>query len=274
VHQLAELLAEQSPISLSGDGAPSSAAAAAPSPSAAPQPPPAAQGGKKSAKELASEEEAAAAAAMAAEAAAAEEEAAAAAEAEAARQRMNWREHLEDRCAPYEWTPLMFAARHGSPEDLQLLLDAGASVNARDIHGATSLHKAACAGPPSSAVAKLTALVAAGADLEASDRYGMTALHVAAFNERVESVRSLMKLGASQFSKCGPLLDGDTPLQLAQRNGLDTVAAALRSSEVRRKKLKAGGSHFVPADTPYWQPPAFSAKRMNPRGVWGPPAGA
>ena len=228
-------------------------------------------------KKLSPAEEAALAEAAAAEAAAKqakeeeEERLRKEAEEEEARKRVNWKDRLEERCLPYEWTPLMFAARHGTAESVQLLIEAGASVNARDIHNSTSLHKA-CIGAES--VKKIQALIRAGAELEATDRYGMTPLFTAAFNERVDAVRTLMKAGASQFAKDGPLLDGDTPYQMCMKNGLWTTADVLRKHEVRRKKVKSGMNYLVPADTPYWVPPAFSAKRMNPRGVWGPATGS
>ena len=102
----------------------------------------------------------------------------------------------------------------------------------------------------------------------------MTPLHVAASNERIDSIKALIKLGGSQFSKDGPLLDGDTPYQMALKCGLWEVADVLKVSEVRRKKLTAGATRVVPADTPYWVPPAFSAKRMSYKGSWGVGAGA
>jgi len=222
------------------------------------------------------DEEAAAAAAKAERRAAAEAaatEAARAAREAATTSKVNWLEHLEDRCVPYGWTPLMFAARYGTAEDLQLLIDFGASVHVRDTSESTPLHKAACAGGKRG-VAKIHALHKAGANLEAPDRYGMTPLHAAAFNERIECIKCLVKLGASQFAKDGPLLDGDTPFQMASKAGLWETAEVLKLSEVRRKKLAAGGSRLVPADTPYWQPPAFSAKRMSAKGAWGPAVGS
>ena len=61
---------------------------------------------------------------------------------------------------------------------------------------------------------------------------------------------------------------------MALRAGLWETAEVLKVSEVRRKKLSAGGTRLVPADTPYWAPPAFSAKRMSAKGAWGPLVGA
>jgi hypothetical protein len=229
----------------------------------------------------------------------------------------------------------MFAARHGTAEAVDLLIEKGASVNATDVHHATSLHKACITDVDS--VAKIRSLVHANADLEAVDRYGMTPLRacdrcappadrssplslvrlqqlvhprlvadlsttrasspllspcpssllapplslpllspcplvradVAAFNERLEAIVVLMQLGANHFAKDGPLQDGDTPYQMAQKNGLWSTVEVLKKHEVRRKKINAGLTRLVPADTPYWEPPAFSAKRMNPKGRWG-----
>ena len=135
------------------------------------------------AKKLSPAEQAAADEAAAEEAAKAAEEAAKAAEEEAAKAaaaaaeaNYDWTARMEERCDVLEWTPLVFAARYGTEEDLQLLIDYGADVNVRDVHGATPLHKAATAGR-AAGCAKMRALVAAGADLGASDRCGMTPLH-------------------------------------------------------------------------------------------------
>jgi len=102
----------------------------------------------------------------------------------------------------------------------------------------------------------------------------MTPLHVAAFNERHACIKCLVNLGASQFAKDGPLLDGDTPFQMARKAGLWETAEVLKLSEVRVKKLAAGGFRLVPHNTPFWKPPAFSAKRMSARGAWGPDVGS
>lgn len=219
------------------------------------------------AEEAALAEEEAAAAAEAKAKAEAEAAEAARKEAEAEAAKRMWLDRIEERCQPYEWTPLMFAARNGTAEAVDLLIEKGASVNVTDIHNATSLHKAAMT--EKDGVAKIKSLVRAGADLEAVDRYGMTPLHVAAFNERLDAIVTLMQLGANHFAKDGPLQDGDTPFQMAQKNGLWSTVEVLKKHEVRRKKINAGFTRLVPADTPYWEPPAFSAKRMNPKGKWG-----
>ena len=111
-------------------------------------------------------------------------------------------------------------------------------------------------------------LLRAKADIRAVDRQGMTPLHIAASNERVENIPTLMRFGASQFAKNGPLQDGETPYELAMSEGLHAVADALRLTEARRKGWSSGHSVLLQSDTPSWEPEPFSAKRMNANGTW------
>jgi len=211
----------------------------------------------------AAQREAEAAAARAVEEAAEAEQAAAdAASLEAAN--VNWLAKLEERVVPLEWTPLMFAAARGGGANVRALLKAGANVHVRDIHGTTPLHKAAAAGN----VESIAALIQGGGDIQAVDRQGMSALHMAASYERLDAIRCLMSLGASQFAKNGPLLDGETAYQMAVKEGLHKSAEVLHVSEAKRKKWAAGHSILVPSITPQWEPPPFSAKRMSAKGEW------
>ena len=240
--------------------------------------PPPAKKGKQTPEELAAEEATAAEAeAKAAEAAAAQaaEDAKQAEEDEEAMGRVNvdWMSRLEERALPLEWTPLMYAAAKGDAENVRLLLEAGANVMVRDIHGSTPLHKAA--GSARHGPQKCELLVRAKADLKAVDRQGMTPLHIAASNERVDCIPTLMQLGASQWAKNGPLQDGDTPFQVAVKEGLHEVVAVLKKTEARRKGWSSGYSVLIPAQTPSWEPEPFTPKRMAaPRlppsttGVW------
>ena len=129
---------------------------------------------------------------------------------------------LEVPSQPDACTPLMEAARFGTSSDLQLLLDAGASVRARDRHGNTPLHKACVCG----SVPKVQALISAGADLEAYNRYGRTALHVAAEVGWEAVAALLVRMGAKHDAKDGPLRDGDTPFQVR----LEQTPSALMDS--------------------------------------------
>ena len=75
--------------------------------------------------------------------------------------------------------------------------------------------------------------VAPRADIKAVDRQGMTPLHVAASCERLSAIPILMRNGASQWAKNGPLQDGETPYQMAVSEGLhEVVRHALRHDAV------------------------------------------
>lgn len=73
-------------------------------------------------------------------------------------------------------TPLLLAAGFGHTETATLLLDAGASVEAKDVNGCSPLHVAADGGH--AGAVKL--LLARGANIEAIDSTGWAALQMAA----------------------------------------------------------------------------------------------
>jgi ankyrin repeat protein len=94
-----------------------------------------------------------------------------------------------------------------------LLIDHGADVNARDLHGRTALMHAAERGEPT--FARL--LLDAGADALAADIHnGRSALHWAAGGGSAEVVRLLLDAGADRLAED---FDGRTPHALAIREG-------------------------------------------------------
>jgi ankyrin repeat protein len=110
-------------------------------------------------------------------------------------------------------TPLHSAARHNpDPEVIEVLLKAGAHVNARDEKGMTPLHRAARYNPNPKII---TVLLKAGANVNEKDDKGISPLHRSAFgNPNPEIITVILKAGAevNAVSK-----NGFTPLHYAAR---------------------------------------------------------
>ena len=140
--------------------------------------------------------------------------------------------------------PLHFAAAlSGDPAVIEALLAAGAPIAAREIdRGQTALHGAARAnGNP----AVVKALIRGGAEVNARDSWaGSTPLHLATFNENNPAgiIAALIRGGANTNARDE---DGETPLQMAERNGNTQAAAAIRETvaalqeERRRQRAQA-----------------------------------
>ena len=94
------------------------------------------------------------------------------------------------------WTPLMVAVRSDEPsiEIVELLIEAGAEINATDGAGDTALKKALYAMHPSPQIIDM--LIHAGADVNIIDEDGMTILMEAARRSTPEIVRMLIEAGA------------------------------------------------------------------------------
>ncbi|KAI4319678.1 hypothetical protein MLD38_033251 [Melastoma candidum] len=87
---------------------------------------------------------------------------------------------------------LCTAARKGEARAIQRLLENGATINGRDQHGWTALHRAAFKGH----VECVRMLLDKGVDLDAKDEDGYTALHCASESGNTDVVEVLMKRGA------------------------------------------------------------------------------
>ena len=112
-------------------------------------------------------------------------------------------------------TPLMYAAAFGNAEQMKLLLDAGADVNAANAIKATALIWAE--GDP----AKSRMLIAHGADVNVRTQQGRTPLIVAAgYDGGPELVRLLLAKGANARAPG----DGDSALsKAAERGDVETM---------------------------------------------------
>ncbi len=76
-------------------------------------------------------------------------------------------------------TPLLTSAREtDSPEQMKLLIGAGANVNARDSEGENALHKLAWFGYPEKNLQTARLLLNAGADIRAKNHEGKTPLDI------------------------------------------------------------------------------------------------
>jgi ankyrin repeat protein len=97
----------------------------------------------------------------------------------------------------YGKTLLHWAARSANVNVLKLLLAKGAEVNTKDKKGRTPLHEAAVAQPfPAHNGDALTPLIVRGADVNAKDFEGNTPLRLAAKANFKEVVKLLKKQGA------------------------------------------------------------------------------
>ena len=154
-------------------------------------------------------------------------------------------------------TPMHMAASGGKAFLIEMLIEAGADVEARGANGQTPLHSAA--GGYSESRLAVEVLLRAGADVTASDDFGMTPLQSAARrnknpevlklllaagaerNERTEDGRSLLHLAAESNESADVIgfllangsvvnardIDGATPLHKAGANRNAAVVRAL-----------------------------------------------
>ena len=95
------------------------------------------------------------------------------------------------------WYPLHVAVDKGFQRVTRLLLENGASVNAKKIHGKTALHMASECGE----LDCVKVLLEFGADLNIQDEEGMTALHHTIENGAFDVAEWLIKNGADPYIK-------------------------------------------------------------------------
>ena len=131
---------------------------------------------------------------------------------------------MEARDFKHAATPLHFALLMDSPHILQSLLDAGADIEARNDDGLTPMHIVA----GTASVDNVHALVDAGADIEARTNIGLTPLMVAATLDSAEIVLALVEIGAD--------------INAQEDNGITSLhlAAAFGSAETVKALVDAG----------------------------------
>ena len=132
------------------------------------------------------------------------------------------------------WTPLICASSAGKRDTVAVLLEAGASANAKTRAGRTPLHYAASKNRPE----VITLLLAAGADPAAADELGDTPLHRAAGAGGVAATRALLAAGVAPAPRNKTR---DTPLHAACAAGAGGPAALLvaAAGDDARKALES-----------------------------------
>lgn len=115
----------------------------------------------------------------------------------------------------FDKTALHYAASEASSgEIINILVAAGANVEARDLSGSAPIHYAA--KNPNGEI--LLALIAAGADLEAEQEDGARALHLAAVNNAPFILVEMLNAGADVYAEDD---DGKTAFDYAKRGQTD-----------------------------------------------------
>ena len=129
----------------------------------------------------------------------------------------------------------LFAAAANDCEKLvPLLLDNGASLEARDREGNRALARAAQAGR----VPVITLLIARGAEIDARNIAGSTALYLASEKDRGPAIDALIAAGAAVDL---PGRSGVRPLAAAAFNGAEAAVAALLAHGAQPEAGDAGG---------------------------------
>src|SRR3990172_10442231 len=119
-----------------------------------------------------------------------------------------------------DFTSLHYAAFNGHQVTVAFLLDHGANIEARDNQGVTPLHIAALDGHQ----ATVALLLDRGANIESQGNQGQTPLHYAAAYGHQATVALLLDRGANIEAQDN---DGSTPLHCAASNGHQATVAFL-----------------------------------------------
>ncbi|KAI8469038.1 MAG: hypothetical protein J3K34DRAFT_425265 [Monoraphidium minutum] len=130
----------------------------------------------------------------------------------------------------------MANAIHAGPDAVRRLLEAAAdpqaAANEVMTGGARPLHTC---GMSRTGQLSTQLLIDAGAEVEAVDTYGYTPLHRMASNNLAKGARALLEAGADPGRRSGAPYAGEAPLDIALASGAHGVAAVLREYLEQRR---------------------------------------
>ena len=108
---------------------------------------------------------------------------------------------------------------------VKIFINRGANVNASDQYGNTALHWAAISGGVNFTAA-LEVLLDNGCDINARNRDGCTPLFFASCCNKIKAVETLLERGADDSIKGTA---GETALEIARRNGYENIVSLLKT---------------------------------------------
>jgi ankyrin repeat protein len=127
--------------------------------------------------------------------------------------------------SPDGFTALHFAAYYGSPETVALLVERGADVEAVTMNSLSNMPLHAAAAGRGPALETCEVLVRAGADVNAKQHGGFSVLHTPAHHGGLAMAELFLRHGADASAKND---DGKTPVNVAREQGHSELAARLR----------------------------------------------
>lgn len=179
-----------------------------------------------------------------------------------------WSADVNARTSSHQLTPLHYAAAIHSVKNIQILMEAGADIDAKARNGQTPLAMLLSTVFPPMAVVET--LLSYGADVNAQDSYGYTPLHLATARLNTSYTLALLQHGAEVNIRDK---DKSTPLHLLVR-GYRYPHDAVIPSEILQALLNHGAEvnakdhvNRIPSHYAYRTCPPVLAEMLNGAGA-------